>query len=68
MTTVGVLAWLLSPPIIVAGMGALGFWMYWQAIRGGLTRTRCVLRHPMLVLGYLALASAAGIAGIVVAL
>ena len=45
-------------------LGAIGFWMYWQAIRGGLTRTRCALRHPRLVLGYLALACAGGLAGI----
>ena len=67
MTTVALLAWLLSPPVVVVAMGAFGFFMYWQAIRAGLTRSRCVLRHPMLVLGYLALASAAGIAGIVLA-
>jgi hypothetical protein len=64
MTTVALLAWLLSPPVVVVVMGGLGFWMYWGAIRGGLTRTRCVLRHPKLVLGYLALACVAGIVGI----
>jgi hypothetical protein len=49
---------------MVVAMGGLGFWMYWGAIRGGLTRTRCVLRHPKLVLGYLAVACVAGIVGI----
>jgi hypothetical protein len=65
MTTVALLAWLLSPPVMVSAMGAIGFWMYWQAFRGGLTRTRCVLRHPRLVLVYLAVASVAGLAGVV---
>ena len=64
MTTVALLAWLLSPPVMVVAMGGLGFWMYWGAVRGGLSRTRCVLRHPKLVLGYLALACVAGIVGI----
>jgi hypothetical protein len=64
MTTVALLAWVLSPPVMVVALGAIGFWMYWQAIRGGLTRTRCVLRHPRLVLAYLALACAGGLAGI----
>ena len=65
MTTVALLAWLLSPPVMVALMGAIGFGMYWQAIRGGLSRTRCVLRRPGLVLGYLACAVIGGLAGIV---
>ncbi|NUQ12262.1 MAG: hypothetical protein HUU26_08050 [Gemmatimonadaceae bacterium] len=64
MTTVALLAWLLSPPVMVIAMGGLGFWMYWGAVRGGLRRTRCVLRHPRLVLGYLAAAVVAGIAGL----
>ena len=64
MTTVALLAWLLSPPVMVVAMGAIGFGMYWQAIRGGLTRTRCALRHPKLVLGYLALACVGGLVGI----
>ena len=64
MTTVALLAWVLSPPVMVVALGAIGFWMYWQAIRGGLARTRCALRHPRLVLGYLALACAGGLAGI----
>lgn len=68
MTTVALLAWLLSPPVMVVAMGGLGFWMYWGAIRGGLTRTRCVLRHPRLVLAYLAIACLAGIVGVTASL
>lgn len=64
MTTVALLAWLLSPPLVVAATGAIGFWFYWQAMRGGLTRTRCVLRHPRLVLAYLGLAVVAGGLGV----
>ena len=64
MTTVALLAWLLSPPVMVAALSAIGFAMYWRAIRGGLTRTRCVLRHPRLVLAYLSIACLGAIAGI----
>ena len=64
MTTVALLAWLVTPPVMVTLMGAIGFGLYWQAIRGGLSRTRCVLRHPRLVLVYLACAVLGGLAGI----
>jgi hypothetical protein len=65
MTTVALLAWLLGPPAVVIAMSALGLWAYRRAIRAGLTESRCVLKRPWLVLGYLALAFVAGVAGIV---
>jgi hypothetical protein len=68
MTTVALLAWLLSPPVMVVALAAVGFAMYWRAIRGGLTRSRCVLRHPRLVLAYLAVACLGGLAGITLSL
>jgi hypothetical protein len=64
MTTVALLAWALGPAMVVA-MSAIGFVAYWRATRSGLTRTRCVLRYPMLVMGYLALAFLAAIAAMV---
>ena len=64
MTTVALLAWALSPAVMVVVMAGIGFAVYWRAIRGGLTRTRCVLRHPNLVLAYLGAACLAGIAGV----
>jgi hypothetical protein len=63
MTTVALLAWLLGPPAVVVAMSLLGLWAYRRAIRAGLTESRCVLRRPALVLGYLALALAAGVIG-----
>lgn len=65
MTTVALLAWLVGPPAVVIAMSALGLWAYRRAIRAGLTESRCVLKRPGLVLGYLALAFAAGVAGVV---
>ena len=55
MTTVALLAWALGPWTVMA-MAGIGFTAYWQATRGGLTRSRCVLKYPALVMTYLGLA------------
>lgn len=61
--TIALLGWLLGP-VALLGFAALGFAGYWKAWRGGLTRSRCVLRDTRLVLGYLAALALAGAAGI----
>ena len=53
MTTVALLAWLLSPAVVLAAMAGLGLWAYARARRRGLTQSRCVLGDPRLVLVYL---------------
>src|SRR5947209_685378 len=63
-TTVALLAWLVSPPVMVMAMSGLGLWAYWRAMRGGLTRSKCVLRNPRLVLLYLGAVFAAGAVGL----
>jgi hypothetical protein len=63
-TTVALLAWLVSPPVMVMAMSGLGLWAYWRAMRGGLTRSKCVLRNPRLVLLYLGTVFASGAAGL----
>ena len=65
MTTVALLTWAFGPAA-VAVIAAIGFAAYWSATRGGLTRSRCVLKYPALVMGYLGLAcvAAAAAAGI----
>jgi hypothetical protein len=63
-TTVALLAWLVSAPVMMMAMSALGLWAYGRAIRGGLTRTKCVLKSPRLVLGYLSLVFIAGAAAV----
>jgi hypothetical protein len=63
-TTVALLAWLVSPPVMVMAMSGIGFWMYTRAIRGGLTRSKCVLRKPKLVLFYLGTVFVAGAVGL----
>ena len=55
MTTVALIAWVLGPPACVMIMSALGLWAYVRAIRGGLRESRCVLKRPALVVGYLGL-------------
>ena len=53
-TTIALLAWLVSAPVMMMVMSGIGFYMYARAIRGGLTRSKCLLRSPRLVLLYLA--------------
>jgi len=60
-TTVALLAWLLSPPLAVAGFAAFGLWAYARAWRAGLRQSDCILRDPRLVMLYLALALLAGL-------
>src|SRR6266581_2447649 len=58
--TVALLAWLVSAPVMMMAMSALGLWAYTRAVRAGLTRSKCVLRRPRLVLLYLATVFVAG--------
>lgn len=63
-TTVALLAWVVSPPVMVMAMSGLGLWAYSRAVRAGLTRSKCVLRNPKLVLLYLGTVFAAGAVGL----
>ena len=63
-TTVALLAWIVSPPVMVMAMSGLGLWAYSRAVRAGLTRSKCVLRNPRLVLLYLGTVFAAGAVGL----
>jgi len=60
-TTIALLAWLLTPPVVVVWMSSLALVAYWKAHRAGLTRSRCYLRDVRLVLLYLGLAWVAGV-------
>ncbi len=63
-TTIALLSWIVSAPVMMMAMSALGLWAYGRAIRGGLTQTKCVLKSPRLVLGYLGLVFLAGAVGV----
>jgi len=65
-TSIALLAWIVSPPVMIMAMSALGIVGYVRAVRAGLTRSKCVLREPRLVLVYLGSAFVAGAAAIVV--
>jgi hypothetical protein len=55
-TTIALLAWVLSPPVVVVWMATLGLVGYVKAYRAGLARSRCYLRDVRLVLTYLSIA------------
>ena len=52
MGTIGLLSWLLTPPIFVLLVGAVAIVLYGRAIGLGLTRSRCILRRPLLIVGF----------------
>ena len=47
-TTIALLAWIVSAPVMMMAMSALGLVAYVRAMRDGLTRSKCVLRKPRL--------------------
>jgi hypothetical protein len=61
--TIALLGWLLGPAALL-GFAVLGLVGYVRAYRAGLTRSRCFLRDTRLVIGYLAVLAAAGVAGL----
>ncbi|HEX6293197.1 MAG TPA: hypothetical protein VFZ66_28705 [Herpetosiphonaceae bacterium] len=52
-TTVALIAWAFGPPFAVALMSGLGLWAYANAWRQGLRQSKCFLRDPRLIMGYL---------------
>jgi hypothetical protein len=59
-TTIGLISWLITPPLTVAVFGSIGVFGYWRARRRGLVSSRCLLGDTRLVITYLALAAIAG--------
>lgn len=52
MGTVGLLAWLLTPPIFVLIVSLLAVGLYGRALTLGLRRSQCFLRKPLLIIGF----------------
>ena len=52
MGTIGLLAWLLTPPIFVLLVALAAIALYTRALALGLTRSRCFLRKPRLIIGF----------------
>ena len=59
-TTIGLIAWLITPPLTVAIFGGLGVVAYVRARRRGLVKSRCLLGDTRLVIGYLGVLAVAG--------
>ncbi|MBV9786906.1 MAG: hypothetical protein JOZ51_01940 [Chloroflexi bacterium] len=52
-TTIALIAWAFGPPLAVMLMSGLGLWAYANAWRQGLRQSKCFLRDPRLIMGYL---------------
>ena len=60
MGTVGLIAWLVTPPIFVIGVALVAIYLYGRAVALGITRSQCILRRPLLIMGFWAAVAAAG--------
>ena len=61
-TTIGLLAWVLTPAVVVAAFSGIALVAYVRARRTGLVKSRCKLGDTRLVMVYLALLFVAGVA------
>jgi hypothetical protein len=52
MGTVGLIAWLVTPPIFVLVVAIVAIGLYGKAVSLGLTRSQCILRRPLLIMGF----------------
>ncbi len=57
--TTGLICWLLTPPIFVLVVAAVAVTLYGRALTLGLTRSRCFLRKPALIIAFWAVVAAA---------
>lgn len=58
--TIALLAWLLTPAVLLVWFGGLGFARYLRAWRAGLRTTECWLRDPRWAMAYLGALALAG--------
>lgn len=59
MGTVGLIAWIVTPPIFVLVVALSAIYLYGRALAMGIRRSQCVLRRPMLIMGFWAAVAAA---------
>ena len=50
--TTGLICWVLTPPIFVLVVAAVAVALYARALTLGLTRSRCFLRKPALIIAF----------------
>ncbi len=60
-TTIALIAWAFGAPFAVTLMSGLGLTAYLHAWRQGLRQSKCFLRDPRLVMGYLGVAFCLGL-------
>ena len=65
MGTVGLIAWLVTPPIFVLLIALAAIYLYGRALALGIKRSQCILRKPMLVMGFWAAVAAADLTWLV---
>lgn len=61
-TTIALIAWAFGAPFAVMLMSGMGLFAYAHAWRQGLRQSKCFLRDPRLVMGYLGTAFGLGFA------
>ena len=59
MGTIGLIAWLLTPPVFVLIVALGAIYLYGRAVALGITRSQCILRRPMLIMGFWTVVAAA---------
>jgi hypothetical protein len=52
MGTVGLMAWLVTPAIFVLVVAVVAIALYGKAVALGITRSQCILRRPLLIMGF----------------
>ena len=52
MGTTGLMAWVLTPPVFVLIVATAAIGLYARALTLGVTRSRCFLRKPLLIIGF----------------
>jgi hypothetical protein len=59
--TAALIAWLLTPQIMVLLVAAVTIALYARAFLYGLTQSKCVLRKPLLIIGFWAVVALADV-------
>lgn len=59
MGTVGLIAWVLTPPIFVLVVAVTAIALYGKAVTLGVLRSRCFLRKPLLIISFWAVVAVA---------
>lgn len=66
MGTVGLIAWVLSPPVFVLVVALVAIALYAKSITLGVSWSKCFLRRPTLIIGVWAAIAAADLYWLVV--